>query len=257
MAHPVSGASRWGTPGRMPPPPPPPPPLPPLPPLPPAFRVTDADVRPGGRDMLAILDDDHERFVLLCESLLSAGRLVAGRPAAGADGEVAMPAALRRRPGVNAVVDVLVATLTRHLSAEEQYLYPTVCAVLPDGGELAGRELGEHRAIARSLRELYTTRPDAPAYRSLAITVYDQLRRHVDRASQEIFPRVRERCTDNELIRLGNRVQIAVEAAPTRPHPAAPVRPPANKLVDPALGVVDKVRDALAFRRTRFEQLNM
>ena len=40
------------------------------------------------------------------------------------------------------------------------------------------------------------------------------------------------------------------EAAPTRPHPNAPTRPPWNKVVDPLLGVWDRVRDAATGRRT-------
>jgi Hemerythrin HHE cation binding domain len=211
----------------------------PLPPLPPAFRVTDADVRPGGPGMLDLLDDDHERLTRLCDRLC---RSITG-----------LPAPLRRRP----LVDVLVASLTRHLSAEEQYLYPTVRAVLPGGTRLADQELGEHAAITRTLRRLHAARADDPAYPTLVSTVADHVRRHTRRARSVIFPQLRARCTANELIRLGNRVQIAGEAAPTRPHPSAPVRPPANKLVDPALGVLDKVRDVLTGRRTRFEHVNI
>ncbi|TDB79974.1 hemerythrin domain-containing protein, partial [Micromonospora sp. KC721] len=34
------------------------------------------------------------------------------------------------------------------------------------------------------------------------------------------------------------------------PHPDSPATPPWNRLVDPAWGVVDKVRDAVTGRRT-------
>ena len=62
--------------------------------------------------------------------------------------------------------------------------------------------------------------------------------------------KLRAALPEHDLIRLGNRVQIAEEAAPTRPHPGAPATPPLNKLVDPALGVVDKIRDLLSGRST-------
>ena len=58
-------------------------------------------------------------------------------------------------------------------------------------------------------------------------------------------PPLREVATDAELIRLGNRWEIAEEAAPTRPHPGTPATPPWNRIVEPAVGVVDKVRDAV------------
>ena len=46
-----------------------------------------------------------------------------------------------------------------------------------------------------------------------------------------------------DLIRLGNRVEVAREAAPSRPHRGARARPPWNKLTDALLGAADKIRD--------------
>jgi hypothetical protein len=206
----------------------------PLPPLPPAFRVRDEHVVPGGRSMIDLLVDDHHTLAVLYEQL-------------AADD----PAAPERRP----LVDVLVAVLSRHLSAEEQYLYPTVRAVLGDGAQLVDGELAEDLAILRTLKQLRRTAPDDPRYAELVDEIGAQVRRHDRRAAREIFPRLREACTDNELIRLGNRVEIARAAAPTRPHPATPLSPPANKMVDPAVGVVDKLRDALQRRTTWPEDL--
>jgi hypothetical protein len=54
----------------------------------------------------------------------------------------------------------------------------------------------------------------------------------------------------DDLIRVGNRVELAEEAAPTRPHPATPSSPPWNKIVDPAVAVVDKLRDVVTRRTT-------
>ena len=56
-----------------------------------------------------------------------------------------------------------------------------------------------------------------------------------------------------DLVRLGNRVESAKEAAPTRPHPGTPATPPWNKVVDPAVAIVDKVRDVVG-RRTTYPQ---
>jgi hypothetical protein len=206
----------------------------PLPPLPPAFAVSDNDVLPGGRNMVDILVDDHHQISVLCD------RLRESLPDSGA---------------TRSLADVLVAMLSRHLSAEEQYLYPTARAVLRDGAHLADQELAEDREILRTLKQLHSTAPDEPAYVGIVDTVTRQLRHHAQRASHEVFPRLREMCSDNELIRLGNRVEIAHEAAPTRPHPATPATPPANKVLDPAVGVVDKVRDVLAGRTTWPEDL--
>jgi Hemerythrin HHE cation binding domain len=204
-----------------------------LPSLPPAFRVTDDDVRPGGRSIVELLVDDHDEVMTWCDQL--AGPL-GGRSA--------------RR-----LVDVLVAAVSRHLSAEEQYLYPTVRKVLPDGADLADREVAADTAILEALHRLYRTPVTDAAFPAAVDAIRRQWRRHARCADREVFPRLRDRCTGNELVRLGNRVAIAQEAAPTRPHPATPTTPPANKVVDPALGVVDKLRDTLTRRVTRPEDL--
>ena len=75
------------------------------------------------------------------------------------------------------------------------------------------------------------------------------------RAADLTLPRLRTEVDDADLIRLGNRVELAQEAAPTRAHPDAPATPPWNRLVNPTLGLVDKARDALARRPTYPEDL--
>ncbi|MCV2457821.1 hemerythrin domain-containing protein, partial [Streptomyces sp. ICN988] len=40
----------------------------------------------------------------------------------------------------------------------------------------------------------------------------------------------------------------AKKTAPTRPHPSAPNTPPANKLLAPGAGMVDRARDLLTGR---------
>jgi hypothetical protein len=235
----------------------------PLPLLPPAFGVDDNDVRPGGRNMLDLLAEDHHQLVQLCARLASSA--FSGPSASSAPSVSAAPSAFSAPSGFSVsearrvvsearrVEDVLVATLSRHLSAEEQYLYPTVRKVLPDGGTVADHEVARDAEMLEALRELHLTGRDDIAYRTLVDTVASHVRQHAERTSNEVFPRLQAECSDNELIRLGNRVLIAQESAPTRPHPSTPLTPPLNKIVDPAVGVVDKVRDVLS-RRTTWPQ---
>lgn len=205
----------------------------PLPPLPPAPGDGD-EYRPGGRSMVDLLAEEHEQITRLFEELT----------------DPALPT--KRRTDV---ADVLTATVSRHLSAEEQYLYPTMRASMPGGDPLADREIAADTAVLRSLRDLAGISTEDPRFAPLAAEIADQLRRHADAAQAEIFPLLREVASDAELIRLGNRVEIAEEAAPTRPHPGHAAGPPWNRIVEPALGVVDKVRDVVSGRRTYIEDL--
>ena len=199
----------------------------PLPPLPHAGGSADHDFRPGGPSIIDLLQDDHLRLEQLCDRLLAEG-----------DGTVE---------------EVLVAMLSRHLSSEEQYLYPTVRKVLPDGGDLADHEVAADAAMLRALQDLHATPRGDSGYPSKIDAVRERVREHAARTDGDLFPRLARHCSDNDLIRLGNRVQIAQESAPTRPHLGTPFTPPLNKVVEPAVGLVDKVRDALT-RRTTWPQ---
>jgi hypothetical protein len=204
----------------------------PLPPLPPA--ADDEDYRPGGRSVTALLAEEHDQLERLCRQVA----------------DPTLDDAVRRQ-----LTEVLTATATRHLSGEEQYLYPTVRAVLPDGAALADREVDADAALLRSLRELGACPPGEPGFADRVQRVAGQVRRHVRVSAEELLPRLRHTADAAELIRLGNRVEIAEEAAPTRPRPGTPATPPWNRVVDPALGVVDKVRDAVSGRPTRAEDV--
>jgi hypothetical protein len=146
------------------------------------------------------------------------------------------------------VDQVLVATLSRHLSGEEQYLYPAVRAVVPGGDELADRELAEDHDLLVLLRRLDRGEP-------VRDDVARAVRRHVEADAARLLPVLRAQVPVEDLIRVGNRLETAEEAAPTRPHPATPSRPPWNKIVDPMVAVTDKVRDVVTGRTTYVRDL--
>jgi hypothetical protein len=139
------------------------------------------------------------------------------------------------------LADVLTATATRHLSAEAQYLYPAVRSAVPgDGPALADREIAARRDLLAALRA--------------GEGAEGRLRRHAY-ATADLLDRLAAVASDEDLVRLGNRIETAEEAAPTRPHPAAPATPPWNKVTDPAIGLLDRLRDAATGRPTRPESL--
>jgi hypothetical protein len=181
-----------------------------LPPLPP----TGGEIT--GRSAVDVLGEQHRELVELCDRLVAA-------------------------PSRN-LRDVVVATLSRHLSAEEQYLYPAIRKVVPGGEDLAARELAEDKALLVLLQRVQKGRD----FGELAAAV----RRHVAADSEELLPVLTQMVPVEDLIRVGNRIEVAEEAAPTRPHPATPSSPPWNKLVDPMVAVVDKVRDVVTNRTT-------
>ncbi|GAA3345798.1 hemerythrin domain-containing protein [Amorphoplanes nipponensis] len=193
----------------------------PLPPLPPVGGETT------GPNVVDLVSRQHRELLDLCAELT---------------GE-ATDAARRR-----SIAQVISAELSRHLSAEEQYLYPAVRSTVPDGYALVDREIAEDRALLEALRLLEAADDGNRAER--AGDVCRRLTRHADAASSELLPLLLRMAPVEDLVRLGNRVELAEEAAPTRPHPSTPATPPWNKVVDPAVAVVDKMRDMISRRTT-------
>jgi hypothetical protein len=122
--------------------------------------------------------------------------------------------------------------------------------VVPDGELLADRELAEDYELLLILRRLDRSRPDDPEFGALAADVAAAVRRHVRADAEELLPVLMQMAPIEDLIRVGNRLETAEEAAPTRPHPATPSTPPWNKVVDPVVALADKARDVMARRST-------
>jgi hypothetical protein len=191
-----------------------------LPPLPPLGGETT------GRSVVDVIEEQHRELLEVC------GRLT------GCGGD-------RHR-----VAQVVIATLSRHLSGEEQYLYPAVRLAVPDGDLLADRELAEDHELLVVLKRLAASRAGDPEFERLAGDVAAAVRRHVDADAAELLPLLTRMATVEDLIRVGNRLETAAEAAPTRPHPGTPSTPPLNKIIDPVVAVADKIRDAATGRTT-------
>ncbi|MET8151766.1 hemerythrin domain-containing protein [Actinoplanes sp. NPDC049668] len=193
-----------------------------LPPLPPVAG------EPAGPSVVDVVSREHRELIALCDELTGDGTDAA-----------------RRRT----LAQVVSAELSRHLSAEEQYLYPAVRAAVPDGYALIDREIDEDRALLEALR-LLEAAEDGDDRAARADDVRRRLARHADAADGELLPLLRRMASDEDLVRLGNRVELAEEAAPTRPHPGTPAAPPWNKIVDPAVALTDKIRDVVSGRTT-------
>jgi hemerythrin superfamily protein len=146
------------------------------------------------------------------------------------------------------IADHVIAELVRHSVAEEEYLYPAFREHLDDGDELADHEIEEHAEAERNMKEIESLDADHPRLRPAFDTLVAEITHHVQEEENDALPRLEAACSHEELVELGRKVQRAKRLAPTRPHPSAPDRPPANKLLAPGAGLVDRVRDALSGR---------
>jgi hypothetical protein len=199
--------------------------LPPLPVMP--HENETYQYIPPGRSIVSILTDDHIELTMMATGLADAQ----------------MPTRQQ--------ADRVTAAITRHLSAERQYLYPVVENLLPEQGrDIASRQIDRDETLLEDLTALRTAKPGSQAFRQSTQAIVAGLIRHSSACDVDMFPKLLTAVSGADLIRLGNRVEVAREAAPSRPHRGAPTRPPWNKLTDAMLGAADKVRDLAARRKT-------
>lgn len=143
------------------------------------------------------------------------------------------------------LADHMITELVRHSVAEEHYLYPEVRRSLDSGGDIADQAIKEHGEVEKLLKELEGMAATDPKFNSTVLDIILDVRQHFLEEEQKILPRLAQECSADRLVELGRKVQRAKETAPTRPHPASPSRPPANLILDPGAGLIDRLRDAL------------
>ncbi len=140
----------------------------------------------GTADMISVLVEDH-RAVERLFTELEGGK---GDPA-------------HRR----ALADSAIALLQRHVSAEDEYLYPTVRDAVPGGDALADRELREHALALDAMRALRGLNAADPRFDQLLRQLMIDIRGHLAEEETDVFPRVRAACSERELTDLGARVR--------------------------------------------------
>ncbi|MDR7300208.1 hemerythrin domain-containing protein [Haloactinomyces albus] len=146
------------------------------------------------------------------------------------------------------LIDHIITELVRHSVAEEQYLYPVARESLPDGNEIADHEIAEHAEAEQTMKQLEGLDPNDEQFTTTAGELISSIRHHVQDEENDLFPKLRQSCSNERLEELGGKIQQAKDTAPTRPHPSSPTQPPMNKLLDPGTGLVDRARDALTGR---------
>ncbi|WP_405843132.1 hemerythrin domain-containing protein [Streptomyces platensis] len=151
-------------------------------------------------------------------------------------------------PDRKRLVDAITIELVRHSVAEEMHLYPAVREHLEGGEALADKELADHESVERLLKNLEVLDVGDSVFDATVRELRDEVTGHVDDEENNLFTQLRHHVHQQVLDRLGEQVRQAKKTAPTRPHPAAPSTPPANKALAPGLGLVDRARDYVTGR---------
>lgn len=144
------------------------------------------------------------------------------------------------------LIKEMTVELVKHSVAEEVHLYPLIRDVLPGGDDLADHEIAEHAEVEQALKDLEKVDHSDPKSYQLVDKVIDDVTHHAAEEENDVFPQLRDKCSSEQLHALGDKIRATKKVAPTHPHPSAPDTPPANKIMGPMAGLVDRVRDAMS-----------
>lgn len=113
--------------------------------------------------------------------------------------------------------DRVVKELSIHAHIEEVVWYPATKEAQEEGEELVREALQEHAEAKEALRKLSALEPDDPQFDSVMTQLVKDVRHHVEEEENDMFPKVSEVLSSQELSELGERLQEAKKDAPETP----------------------------------------
>src|SRR3954447_11948147 len=147
------------------------------------------------------------------------------------------------------VADKIIEHLSIHAAVEEQVFYPAVRAASEEAEDVVLEGLEEHHVVKWTLSELEALPPTDERFDAKMRVLIESVRHHVEEEENELFPKVRDALTNEQLEEMGEALEQAKKEAPTRPHPRPPDTPPLNVLLGLPAAVLDRAvktgRDAV------------
>jgi hemerythrin superfamily protein len=140
----------------------------------------------GGRDATVVLRDDHRTVEALFRQFEQASS-TAGR---------------KKKKLVRKMVDELAL----HADLEEQVFYPAVQAAAKDE-DIVLKAIEEHGLVRTLLRDLQKMEPSEEHFEPKVRVLMEQVRHHIEEEEGEMFPKVREALTKDQLKDLGRRLE--------------------------------------------------
>jgi hypothetical protein len=186
-------------------------------------------------DVFEVLLQDHDEV----KAMLA--RLEYG-PKAGT-GASAAELAERRRLAEDVIIEE-----SKHEAAEQQYFWPAVRELGPEGARLADEAMGQERDAEQVLYQLSKLNADDAGFDELLADFVSEARAHIAFEEGHAWPLMRATLTADEAEELGAKIEQAKRIAPTRPHPNTPTNESARKAAGPLAGAVDRLRDAVTGR---------
>lgn len=150
--------------------------------------------------------------------------------------------------GLRTMVTNLVIAESQHEAIEEQFFWPAVRDALEEGDELADKAVEQEQAGKQLLQRLEDGEPGEPEYQEALKQFVKLGRDHIAFEQDIVWPRFQAAMSEEELVKLGEKLERAKKIAPTRPHPDTPPNSTMLKTVGMATATMDHIRDAATGR---------
>jgi hemerythrin superfamily protein len=174
------------------------------------------------RDVIEVLEHDHREVEQMFQEL----ETLRG---ASTDEQMA-----RKKD----LADQVTIELVRHSVAEEVLVYPQVEA-----------KVSEEEA-ERTLARLEQLDADDPSFDGELATLMAEIRHHIEDEEGQMFAHMRQVIDEEELRKLGSRVEAFKKVAPTHPHPNVPNTPGVRAVAGAPASLFDRLRDLATDRGT-------
>src|SRR3712207_1052534 len=139
------------------------------------------------------------------------------------------------------VTEQVTIELVRHSVAEEVLVYPRVEDKVSSEEVEHARE--EHAEAEETLQRLEKLDADDESFDDELAELMKEIRHHIEDEEGEMFAHMREVMDQDELVKLGDRVEKFKKVAPTRPHPNVPNTAIGRAAAGPAASLFDRMRD--------------
>jgi hemerythrin-like domain-containing protein len=150
--------------------------------------------------------------------------------------------------GLVTMVTNLIIAESQHEAIEEQIFWPAVRDALDEGDALADKAIEQEQEGKKLLQRLEDGSPGEPDYQEALREFVKAGRDHIAYEQDVVWPAFQAAVSQDELDKLGGKLEAAKKIAPTRPHPDTPPNPAVLKTMGMATAAVDHVRDAVSGR---------
>ena len=122
-------------------------------------------------------------------------------------------------------------------------LYPFVAKKLPNGEKMVSDALAEHQRMKEDLYALDQAEMTDPTFDAAFQAVVRDTQHHVKEEESHLLPSLKQACNQQELQELTDQFLRMKMISPSRPHPQAPNKPPANIAANTTAVPLDAAKD--------------